>query len=87
MIQSLPVKQCAFILIKIYISPSLAFVQFPQRFHNISNNDIYGAALRPTFEVRIYIFNIFEMRMHVLPAWTLLLGTIIIFCLEEVTIY
>lgn len=33
------------------ITSSLAFVQFPQRFHNISNNDIYGAALKPVFAV------------------------------------
>ncbi|KAK4340653.1 hypothetical protein RND71_039154 [Anisodus tanguticus] len=33
------------------ISPSLAFVQFPQRFHNISKNDIYGSALRVCFVV------------------------------------
>lgn len=34
------------------ISPSLAFVQFPQRFHNISKNDIYDSALRAVFAVR-----------------------------------
>ncbi|BFG15497.1 hypothetical protein CerSpe_017720 [Prunus speciosa] len=31
------------------ISPSLAFVQFPQKFHNISNNDIYDSQLRSAF--------------------------------------
>ncbi|XP_021807678.1 cellulose synthase-like protein G2 isoform X1 [Prunus avium] len=31
------------------ISPSLAFVQFPQKFHNISNNDIYDSQLRSGF--------------------------------------
>ncbi|BFG14071.1 hypothetical protein CerSpe_003450 [Prunus speciosa] len=31
------------------ISPSLAFVQFPQKFHNISNNDIYDSQLRSIF--------------------------------------
>ncbi|XP_009617948.1 cellulose synthase-like protein G2 isoform X1 [Nicotiana tomentosiformis] len=34
------------------ISPSLAFVQFPQRFHNISKNDIYDSALRAVFAVK-----------------------------------
>ncbi|XP_059291167.1 cellulose synthase-like protein G2 isoform X1 [Lycium ferocissimum] len=34
------------------ISPSLAFVQFPQRFHNISKNDIYDSALRAVFVVK-----------------------------------
>ncbi|KAL8121866.1 hypothetical protein AgCh_018560 [Apium graveolens] len=34
------------------ITSSLAFVQFPQRFHNISNNDIYGSALKPVFELK-----------------------------------
>ncbi|KAL6292186.1 hypothetical protein ACE6H2_000328 [Prunus campanulata] len=33
------------------ISPSLAFVQFPQKFHNISNNDIYDSQLRSIFWV------------------------------------
>lgn len=33
------------------ISPSLAFVQFPQRFRNISKNDIYDSALRAVFVV------------------------------------
>ncbi|XP_059446004.1 probable cellulose synthase A catalytic subunit 8 [UDP-forming] [Corylus avellana] len=33
------------------ISPSLAFVQFPQRFHNISKNDIYDSQLRSCFSV------------------------------------
>lgn len=34
------------------LSPSLAFVQFPQKFHNISRNDIYDSQLRTTFQVR-----------------------------------
>lgn len=34
------------------ISPSLAFVQFPQKFHNISKTDIYDSQLRITFMVR-----------------------------------
>ncbi|KAH9682166.1 cellulose synthase-like protein G2 [Citrus sinensis] len=34
------------------LSPSLAFVQFPQKFHNISSNDIYDSQLRTTFQVR-----------------------------------
>ncbi|CAN4091833.1 unnamed protein product [Withania somnifera] len=34
------------------MSPSLAFVQFPQRFHNISKNDIYDSALRACFVVK-----------------------------------
>ncbi|XP_042943228.1 cellulose synthase-like protein G2 [Carya illinoinensis] len=33
------------------ISTSLAFVQFPQRFHNISKNDIYDSQMRATFSV------------------------------------
>ncbi|XP_019191239.1 PREDICTED: cellulose synthase-like protein G2 isoform X2 [Ipomoea nil] len=34
------------------ISSSLAFVQFPQKFHNLSNNDIYTSALATFFEVK-----------------------------------
>ncbi|XP_004495306.1 cellulose synthase-like protein E1 [Cicer arietinum] len=33
------------------ISPSLAFVQFPQKFHNISKNDIYDSQHRATYKV------------------------------------
>lgn len=33
------------------ISSSLAFVQFPQRFYNISKHDIYESELRCTFKV------------------------------------
>ena len=33
------------------ISPTLAFVQFPQRFHNICKNDIYDAQLRSAYSV------------------------------------
>ncbi|TQD70064.1 hypothetical protein C1H46_044403 [Malus baccata] len=33
------------------ISPSLAFVQFPHKFHNISTNDIYDSQLRSLFTV------------------------------------
>ncbi|XP_026657101.2 cellulose synthase-like protein G2 isoform X1 [Phoenix dactylifera] len=35
-----------------HLSPSLAFVQFPQNFHNISKNDIYCAELRSVFEIQ-----------------------------------
>lgn len=28
------------------LSPNLAYVQFPQRFHNINSDDIYDGALR-----------------------------------------
>ncbi|KAF9590592.1 hypothetical protein IFM89_035910 [Coptis chinensis] len=38
-------------------SPSLAFVQFPQKFHNISKNDIYNELLRTAFEVLWYGFD------------------------------
>ncbi|KAL7225268.1 hypothetical protein ACSBR1_020616 [Camellia fascicularis] len=31
------------------MSPSLAFVQFPQKFHNISKTDIYDSQLRSVF--------------------------------------
>ncbi|XP_011030535.1 PREDICTED: cellulose synthase-like protein G1 [Populus euphratica] len=34
------------------ISPSLAFVQFPQKFHNINKNDIYDGQLRKIFVIR-----------------------------------
>nr|GMD62850.1 cellulose synthase-like protein G2 [Ipomoea batatas] len=34
------------------ISSSLAFVQFPQKFHNLSNNDIYTSALSSIFDVK-----------------------------------
>ncbi|KAL5848985.1 hypothetical protein ACOSQ4_006998 [Xanthoceras sorbifolium] len=33
------------------ISPSLSFVQFPQRFHNISKNDIYDSMIRSFYWV------------------------------------
>ncbi|PIA45291.1 hypothetical protein AQUCO_01700672v1 [Aquilegia coerulea] len=36
------------------ISLSLAFVQFPQMFHNLSKNDIYNDLLRTAFEVQWY---------------------------------
>ncbi|KAL8162758.1 hypothetical protein V2J09_014247 [Rumex salicifolius] len=34
------------------ISPSLAFVQFPQKFHNLTSNDIYGSRIRTTFDIK-----------------------------------
>lgn len=34
------------------ISPSLAFVQFPQKFHNVSCNDIYGSRIRTNFDIK-----------------------------------
>ncbi|CAN6551779.1 unnamed protein product [Malus baccata var. baccata] len=34
------------------ISPSLAFVQFPHKFHNISTNDIYDSQLRSIFTLQ-----------------------------------
>ncbi|XP_061974381.1 cellulose synthase-like protein G1 isoform X2 [Populus nigra] len=34
------------------ISPSLAFIQFPQKFHNINKNDIYDGQLRKLFVIR-----------------------------------
>nr|XP_028947694.1 cellulose synthase-like protein E1 isoform X1 [Malus domestica] len=34
------------------ISPSLAFVQFPHKFHNISINDIYDSQLRSIFTLQ-----------------------------------
>lgn len=33
------------------LSPSLAFVQFPQKFHNLSSNDIYDSRMRSAFTV------------------------------------
>ncbi|KAG5560311.1 hypothetical protein RHGRI_003564 [Rhododendron griersonianum] len=33
------------------ISPSLGFVQFPQKFHNISKTDVYDSQLRYVFKV------------------------------------
>lgn len=36
-------------------STDLAFVQFPQMFHNLSSNDIYANELRSIFSVRIPI--------------------------------
>lgn len=35
------------------ISPKLAFVQFPQKFHNISDHDIYDSEIRQAFQVLI----------------------------------
>jgi hypothetical protein len=34
------------------ISTSLAFVQFPQKFHNISKNDIYDSQHRSAYKVK-----------------------------------
>ncbi|KAI4345764.1 hypothetical protein L6164_012860 [Bauhinia variegata] len=34
------------------MSPSLAFVQFPQKFHNVSKNDIYDSQLRSLFTLQ-----------------------------------
>lgn len=34
------------------ISPSLAFVQFPQKFHNASKNDLYDSQMRSLFTVQ-----------------------------------
>ncbi|KAG5236327.1 cellulose synthase protein [Salix suchowensis] len=34
------------------ISPSLAFIQFPQKFRNINKNDIYDGQLRKVFVIR-----------------------------------
>ncbi|KAJ6356191.1 hypothetical protein OIU78_004323 [Salix suchowensis] len=34
------------------ISPSLAFIQFPQKFRNINKNDIYDGQLRKVFMIR-----------------------------------
>ncbi|XP_047317353.1 cellulose synthase-like protein G2 [Impatiens glandulifera] len=34
------------------ISESLAFVQFPQKFHNVSDKDIYDSAMRSLFTVK-----------------------------------
>ncbi|XP_031275504.1 cellulose synthase-like protein G3 [Pistacia vera] len=36
------------------ISPSLAFVQFPQTFHNLSKNDIYDSEIRSIFRISWY---------------------------------
>ncbi|KAJ0034611.1 hypothetical protein Pint_24642 [Pistacia integerrima] len=36
------------------ISPSLAFVQFPQTFHNLSKNDIYDSEIRSIFRILWY---------------------------------
>ncbi|WCJ23963.1 cellulose synthase family protein [Euphorbia peplus] len=45
-------KQAMCFLLDPKASPSLAFVQFPQKFHNISNSDIYDSQLRTLFVVR-----------------------------------
>ena len=34
------------------ISPSLAFVQFPQKYYNISKNDIYDSQHRSAYKVQ-----------------------------------
>ncbi|RZC03813.1 Cellulose synthase-like protein G2, partial [Glycine soja] len=46
----------------VLISSSLAFVQFPQKFHSISKNDIYDSQLRSLFTVRTseHAFRIFS---------------------------
>ena len=38
------------------ISPKLAYVQFPQKFHNISSEDIYDSQLRLCFSVLEFIY-------------------------------
>ena len=43
------------------ISPSLAFIQFPQKFHNINKNDIYDGQLRKIFAVNKLISFCFFM--------------------------
>ena len=35
-------------------SHGIAFVQFPQKFENVTKNDIYGASLRVISEVRTF---------------------------------
>ncbi|KAI7757788.1 hypothetical protein M8C21_029164 [Ambrosia artemisiifolia] len=42
------------------LSSSLAFVQFPQTFHNISKHDIYESQLRCTFKVGFRYFSVTE---------------------------
>lgn len=51
------------------ISPSLAFIQFPQKFRNINKNDIYDGQLRKIFVVNKLISSRF--------SW-------ILQCLEEI---
>ncbi|XXG74463.1 hypothetical protein AAC387_Pa07g3174 [Persea americana] len=51
------------------LSPTLAFVQFSQIFHNISPNDIYGCQLRDVFKVGFFYDSVVEdimtgIRLH-----------------------
>lgn len=46
------------------ISPSLAFVQFPQKFHNISKNDIYDSQHRATYKVDTSTFDIIAYNLY-----------------------
>lgn len=45
-------RQAMCFLLDPKISPSLSHVQFPQKFHNISETDIYDSQLRDVFKVR-----------------------------------
>lgn len=47
------------------LSRSLAFVQFPQRFRNISRNDIYDSKLRVAFWVRHRHVMLFVLRFRI----------------------
>ncbi|KAG9152052.1 hypothetical protein Leryth_025875 [Lithospermum erythrorhizon] len=44
-------RQAMCFLLDNKITPTLAFVQFPQKFHNVSKNDIYDAGIRNSFEI------------------------------------
>jgi hypothetical protein len=37
------------------VSPRLAYVQFPQKFHNISENDIYDSEIKYAFKVLAFL--------------------------------
>ena len=41
-------------------SNSIAFVQFPQNFENITKNDVYGASLRVISEVGSFPLSLWE---------------------------
>ncbi|KAF5950718.1 hypothetical protein HYC85_012711 [Camellia sinensis] len=60
------------------MSPSLAFVQFPQKFHNISKNDIYNCRIRSLFTnenlyysliKKIYVQGLYDYEIIIEILW------------------
>lgn len=61
-------------------SPSLAFVQFPQKFHNISKNDIYDSQHRSTYTVNTSNFDIISCNLYLQNDDSVFLIVLYFFC-------